>query len=225
MRWYKSKLFIGLGITTLAILILAYQPYWKNPQFDQLIKTVAVFRESLARRITAAYLAFQNPHNTVKTEYVTRNIYVPQEIVRYVPVTVAPNITINIPTPTPTPPTYYSGPELWEAVNKARIDHGVPVLSQKEILCTIASIRLNELLKLNTLDEHKGFPLVVDRFKDSQDMPGNVAEFLIMGYPTSQDAVQAWLNTLGHAKLLTGGEFVWGCTYAQAGFGVAIAGY
>lgn len=119
----------------------------------------------------------------------------------------------------------YSGPELWEAVNKARVEHGVAVLSQRDILCTIAAIRLAQIRELGKLDGHEGFQGVYDKYKDRSDMPRTVAEFLISGYPTAEQAVVGWLDTLGHKKLITGGEYVWGCIYATDGFGVAITGF
>lgn len=49
------------------------------------------------------------------------------------------------PTPVSTPlpntakkGTDYSGPQLWEAVNKARVEQGVQPLKQRDILCTLA---------------------------------------------------------------------------------------
>jgi len=66
----------------------------------------------------------------------------------------------SIPTPTSTltpsqqpdrpsaKKTGWGGPELWEAINKRRIENGVGPLNNKPELCTIASIRLNELLEL-----------------------------------------------------------------------------
>lgn len=119
----------------------------------------------------------------------------------------------------------YTGPQLWEAVNKARVEHGVNSLSQKDILCTIAAIRLAQIRGLGKLDGHDGFNATYDKYKDDPNMPNNVAEFLISGYPTPDQAVSAWLDTLGHKKLITGGEYKWGCVYAQDGFGVAITGF
>ena len=54
---------------------------------------------------------------------------------------------------------------------------------------------------------------------------GQVAEFLVSGATSPQNAVDLWFNTLGHKKLITGGEYVYGCIYAQAGFGVAITAF
>ncbi|MBI2268434.1 MAG: hypothetical protein HYU80_03270 [Candidatus Blackburnbacteria bacterium] len=119
----------------------------------------------------------------------------------------------------------YSGPELWEAVNSSRTKHGVNTLSQRDILCTIAAIRLSEIRQLGKLDGHDGFQGVFDKYKGDLEMPSNVSEFLISGYPTPDQAVDAWLNTLGHRKLVAGGEYVWGCIYAAEGFGVAITGF
>lgn len=120
----------------------------------------------------------------------------------------------------------WGGPELWEAVNKRRIERGVNALSKRDELCTIASIRLNQLLELNNLDGHAGFVPTLDRpdlkwIKEKYD----ISEFLIMGYQTPLAAVDAWEHTLGHKDLLTGGQFVWGCVYAQNTFGVAITAF
>lgn len=120
----------------------------------------------------------------------------------------------------------WGGPELWEAVNKRRTERGVSALSAKEELCTIASIRLNQLLELGKLDGHAGFVPTLDRadlrwIKDRYD----ISEFLISGYPTPLAAVDAWEHTLGHKDLLAGGQFVWGCIYAQDTFGVAITAF
>lgn len=143
-------------------------------------------------------------------------------------------ITQTSPSPTTMPTSQpqkqslrinYSGPELWEAVNKARVEHGVQSLSQRDILCTIAAIRLAQIRELGKLDGHDGFQGVYDKYKDRSDMPNNIAEFLISGYPTAEQAVAGWLDTLGHKKLITGGEYVWGCIYAADGFGVAITGF
>lgn len=63
-------------------------------------------------------------------------------------------------TPAPSTPApkakEWGGPELWTAVNNRRVELGVNALSTKEELCTIASIRLNQLLELGKLDGHEG---------------------------------------------------------------------
>lgn len=126
------------------------------------------------------------------------------------------------------PKTNWGGPELWNAVNEKRREYGVNVLSQRDELCTIASIRLNELLDLGKLDGHEGFSnMSIERpdLKWIFDKYSVVAEFLAMGGETPEDTVALWDETLGHKKLLTGGEYVWGCIYAQNTFAVAITAY
>jgi hypothetical protein len=141
-------------------------------------------------------------------------------------------LKIDTSTPKPSVPQQvqvidWTGPELWEAVNKGRVEHGVNPLKQADELCTIASIRLNELLELGKLDGHEGFSNLPQRREDLKWIfdKYNISEFLIQGANSATEAVNIWLDTLGHKKLITGGEYVWGCTYAQEGFGVAIAAY
>lgn len=141
------------------------------------------------------------------------------------------------PTLTPTPPVQniispasvnWGGPELWEAVNKRRKEFGVNPLSQRDELCTIASIRLNELLELGKLDGHEGFSNMSETRPDLKwvfDKYSSIAEFLAQGGQSPQETVSLWENTLGHKKLLTGGEYVWGCIYAQNTFAVAITAF
>jgi uncharacterized protein YkwD len=132
---------------------------------------------------------------------------------------------------TPAPVTYsevnWGGPELWDAVNTERQRFGVNPLSSKSEFCTIASIRLNELLQLGQLDGHEGFSNLAERRPDLAYIfeKYNISEFLVQGATSAQEAVSLWENTLGHRKLLDGGEYVWGCIYAQNSFGVAIAAY
>jgi uncharacterized protein YkwD len=146
--------------------------------------------------------------------------------------TVAPSATIR-PTVKPKPTssqvvtTGWGGPQLWEAANKRRVELGVNPLSVKDELCTIASIRLNQVLAKGSLDGHEGFgnmPSVRPDLKWIFDKY-NLSEFLVSGATSPQDAVSLWENSLGHKQLLSGGEYVWGCIYAQSGFGVAIAAY
>jgi len=82
-------------------------------------------------------------------------------------------------------------------------------------------------LELGKLDGHVGFSNMPT---DRPDLKWifdkyNLSEFLVSGATSPQDAVGLWENTLGHKELLTGGQYVWGCVYAQNGFGVAIAAY
>ena len=152
------------------------------------------------------------------------------------------SIIIEEPTPTPTIPPQpttpksptastlptWGGPELWNAVNKKRQEYGVNSLSQRDELCTIASIRLNQLLELGKLDGHEGFSNMPESRPDLKwifDKYSNIAEFLVSGAQSPEEAVSLWENTLAHKKLLTGGEYVWGCIYAQYGFGVAITAF
>ncbi len=126
------------------------------------------------------------------------------------------------------PKTDWGGPELWNAVNDKRREYGVNAIQQRDELCTIASIRLNELLELGKLDGHEGFSnMSIERpdLKWIFEKYSVTAEFLAMGGESPEETVSLWDGTLGHKKLLTGGEYVWGCIYAQNTFAVAITAY
>ncbi len=147
------------------------------------------------------------------------------------PATSTPQAKVNTKTvyitPKPVIQQSWGGPQLWEAVNKRRVELGVNPLQVKEEICTLASIRLNQLLALGTLDGHKGFTNMPGERPDLKWIfdKYNLSEFLVSGATSAQNAVDLWENTLGHKELLSGGQFVWGCIYAQSGFGVAIAVY
>lgn len=139
-----------------------------------------------------------------------------------------PTQVVRRVTPTPKPPgPSWGGPELWEEVNKRRAELGVNPLSTRSELCTIASLRLNELLELGRLDGHEGFSNLPERRPDLKWIfeKYSISEFLVAGARSAKEAVSLWENTLGHKQLLSGGEYVWGCIYAQSGIGVAIAAY
>lgn len=140
--------------------------------------------------------------------------------------TVKPSIAPSSPKPA-APRVNFSGPALWDAVNKSRVLHGVNPLKERDELCTIASIRLNQLLELGKLDGHVGFSNMPTDRPDLKYIfdQYNISEFLVSGATSPQNAVDLWENTLGHVKLLSGGEYSFGCIYAQNGFGVAIAAY
>lgn len=140
------------------------------------------------------------------------------------PVSTSRPIATKAPAPKP---VAWGGPDLWTAVNKRRVELGVNQLSQRDEICTIASIRLNQLLELGRLDGHEGFSTLPEKRPDLKWIyeKYTLTEFLVQGASSAQDAVNLWENTLGHKKLLTGGEYVWGCIYAQNSYGVAITAY
>lgn len=158
-------------------------------------------------------------------EYLNAKIIEGNSIIRN---TVLPTPTLVTTRESATKEVTWGGPELWEAVNKRRVELGVNPLGQRDELCTIASIRLNELLKLGELDGHEGFGNLEERRSDLKwifDEYGVIAEFLAVGGDSAFETVSLWENTLAHKKIVSGGEFVWGCIYAQDSFAVGIAAY
>lgn len=165
---------------------------------------------------------------------------IPEDKIVIITTTPAPTKKGVKPTPTKVPQsttvtttTYgykvsWGGPELWDAVNKRRTEFGVNPLDSASDLCTIASIRLNELLELGKLDGHEGFSNMPQDRPDLSNIfqkYSTLAEFLAVGGQTPQETVSLWEHSLGHKQLLTGGEYVWGCIYSQNTFAVAIAAY
>lgn len=204
-------------------------------------KIIKVFLSSIAVIFFAALsagtyiLGFTNGYNS-GISYVVDTLTAIR--IEEVDLTPTPQVTV-IPTLIPTPVARttprvvslrasWGGPELWLEVNIKRQDYGVNPLIQRDELCTIASIRLNELLEMGKLDGHEGFSKLSERRPDLEwifEKYSVIAEFLAMGGESSQETVSLWNNTLGHKKLLEGGEYVWGCVYAQNTFAVAITAY
>lgn len=125
-----------------------------------------------------------------------------------------------------TAPTYYTGVELWDQIQKYRKSKGVPEFRQDNTLCTLTSIRVNQLINLGKLDDHRGFEPLVDEYRSSGKIEfGNLGENILMGYPTAAEAVKAWDSSLGHKALMIDGSYVWACASANHGFAVLIAAY
>lgn len=119
----------------------------------------------------------------------------------------------------------YTGAELWEAVQLYRRAHDLPEFQQANELCTVASIRLNELLELGKLDNHDGFRPRADQF--FIDHPGwnHINENLAQGYQTAVATVEwGWDQSLGHRALIQSRDHPYACTAANRGFAVLITG-
>ena len=142
----------------------------------------------------------------------------------------------NPPPPSPSPtqktttkqssPTYYTGTQLWQEVQNYRRNNGVPEFKQDNTLCTIASIRVNQMIELGKLDNHEGFTPLVDQFREDDRLTHtNIAENILSGYLTPQEAVAAWNGSPGHQALLRDGAYVFACTAANHGYAVLIAAF
>lgn len=128
--------------------------------------------------------------------------------------------------PSSTPAPAYTGVELWDKIQQYRREHGVPEFKQDNTLCTLTSIRLNQLIQLGRLDNHDGFEPLVNQFRDQNKVSfGNLAENILQGYPNPDEALKAWDSSLGHQALLKSGAYVWACASANHGYAVLIAAY
>lgn len=123
-------------------------------------------------------------------------------------------------------PSYYTGVELWTELQKYRVEHGVPEFKQDNTLCTIASIRVNQLIDLGRLDNHDGFEPLVKQFRDDDRIThSHVAENILSGFPTAKEAVAGWDGSLGHQALMRDGSYVFACAAANYGYAVLIAAF
>lgn len=120
-------------------------------------------------------------------------------------------------------PTFnYTGEDLFAEVNRYRRENNLGELAKDYHLCYLASFRLNQLLEIGKLDNHKGF----DDFNPAEKFKYEiVGENLAQGYTTASDTVfKGWAGSPGHHMLLTDARLTLGCTAANRGIAVLIAG-
>jgi len=119
----------------------------------------------------------------------------------------------------------FTGQDLWQAVQNYRRAHQLPLFEQSNELCTVASIRLNELLELGKLDNHDGFGPRADAFFEKNKGWTNINENLASGYETAVQTVEwGWDQSLGHQALIQSREYPKACAAANRGFAVLITG-
>lgn len=143
----------------------------------------------------------------------------PKQVLATVPISneSQPQESVTVPT--------YTGAELWEAVQLYRRAHDLPEFQQANELCTVASIRLNELLELGKLDNHEGFRPRADQFFIDHPEWNHINENLALGYQTAVATVEwGWDQSLGHRALIQSREHPYACTAANRGFAVLITG-
>ena len=131
-----------------------------------------------------------------------------------------PQITSSKPQESP-----FTGQELWDAVQNYRQSHALPLFQKSNELCTVASIRVNQLLELGKLDNHAGFtPLSEQFFKDHPDWSA-INENIAAGYQSGVQTVEwGWDQSLGHQALIQSREFPLACAAANYGFSVLVTG-
>jgi uncharacterized protein YkwD len=123
-----------------------------------------------------------------------------------------------------TRPTF-TGQDLWKAVQNYRSAHGLFVFEQSNELCTVASIRVNELLELGKLDNHDGFKRRSDEFFERNPGWTAINENIAAGYQTAVQTVEwGWDQSLGHQALIQSKEYPKACAAANSGFSVLITG-
>lgn len=128
------------------------------------------------------------------------------------------------PTVSQQPPSY-TGEDLWEAVQNYRRAHTLKEFKQANELCTVASIRVNELLELGKLDNHDGFDARANEFFERNPDWSSINENLASGYSTAVQVVEwGWDQSLGHKALIQSEEYPYACTAANQGFAVLITG-
>lgn len=136
----------------------------------------------------------------------------------------APQPLIQTNTQKSSRPTF-TGQDLWKAVQNYRNSHSLPAFEQSNELCTVASIRVNELLELGKLDNHDGFKRRSDEFFERNPGWTSINENIAAGYQTAVQTVEwGWDQSLGHQALIQSREFPKACAAANSGFSVLVTG-
>jgi len=119
----------------------------------------------------------------------------------------------------------FTGQDLWLAVQNYRRAQQLPIFEQSNELCTVASIRVNELLELGKLDNHDGFDARADQFFERNPGWTSINENIASGYETAVQVVEwGWDQSLGHQALIKSREFPKACAAANSGFSVLVTG-
>ena len=119
----------------------------------------------------------------------------------------------------------FTGQDLWQAVQNYRRAHALFAFEQSNELCTVASIRVNELLELGKLDNHDGFKPRADQFFEKNPGWTSINENIAAGYQTAVQTVEwGWDQSLGHQALIQSKEYPKACAAANSGFAVLITG-
>ncbi len=119
----------------------------------------------------------------------------------------------------------FTGQDLWAAVQNYRKAHSLPLFEQSNELCTVASIRVNELLQLGKLDNHDGFQKRANEFFERNTGWTSINENIAAGYETAVQTVEwGWDQSLGHQALIQSREYPKACAAANSGFSVLITG-
>lgn len=119
----------------------------------------------------------------------------------------------------------FTGQDLWQAVQNYRSSHSLPAFTQSNELCTVASIRVNELLELGKLDNHDGFKRRSDEFFERNPGWTAINENIAAGYQTAVQTVEwGWDQSLGHQALIQSREYPKACAAANSGFSVLVTG-
>lgn len=119
----------------------------------------------------------------------------------------------------------FTGQDLWQAVQNYRSAHSLFTFEQSNELCTVASIRVNELLELGKLDNHDGFKRRSEEFFERNPGWTAINENIAAGYQTAVQTVEwGWDQSLGHQALIQSKEYPKACAAANSGFSVLITG-
>jgi uncharacterized protein YkwD len=135
----------------------------------------------------------------------------------------------TVASPPPRPPgaqrATFTGQDLWTAVQNYRSAHQLPLFAMSTELCTVASIRVNQLLELGKLDNHAGFQPLSDEFFKEHSGWTAINENIAAGYQSAVQTVEwGWDQSLGHQALIQSREFPKACAAANSGFSVLVTG-
>jgi uncharacterized protein YkwD len=113
--------------------------------------------------------------------------------------------------------------DLLREVNKARVAKGLPFLFKWEPLTCAASMQ-NNYIKLTNRCDHDRINGVRKRLQSCGGTYGEAGEIIACGHVTAKDAVNAWLKSPQHERIMMDPSYnVFGAT-AYAGSYVVVFG-
>ncbi|MDP3724204.1 MAG: hypothetical protein Q8R11_01065 [bacterium] len=195
---------------------------WHHPPTKFLLQ-VLILLMLLSLELTAAKIIVDHEYaRPIQLSSFTQPTPLPTETPEPI-VSPTPEPTSLPPKPPPPPTFNYEGEDVWKALADYRKAHNKYQFAKDDRLCTLANMRLQELIALGTLDKHAGFKTY---FADQGNFRAvgfrKVSENLAYGFATAVAVIEwGWdTSTEGHREAQLTEEYSHACTVADQGYAV-----